>query len=265
MRTHLLFPVQKLITAGTAGLGNATIQALAKHSPAHIYFTGRNSKAAQNLIDEVKKANPTASLTFLELDLSSLATIKPALKMFTHDRLDILMCNAGVMAKPPQLSKDGYEIQFATNHIGHALIIKTLLPILIRTSEQPGSDVRIVCNTSEGWRAHPKGGIQFDRLRTVQEVPLIGQWVRYGQSKLANIVYARELAKRYPGITSASIHPGVISTSLVGNLGFADKMMVYLPTAAQGKFLTVDQGIRTPSPSRSLHKISSSFWKGRLC
>jgi NAD(P)-dependent dehydrogenase (short-subunit alcohol dehydrogenase family) len=223
---------------------------LVKHNPAHIYFTGRNSTAAQTLIDEVKNSVPTASLTFLELDLSSLATIKPALTKFTHDRLDILMCNAGIMAQPAQLSKDGYEIQFATNHLGHALLIKTLLPILLRTSEQPGSDVRIVCNSSEGWRGHPKGGIQFDRLKTVQDYPLLGKWIRYGQSKVANIVYARELAKRYPGITSAAIHPGVIATPLVTNLGFVDRMMVYLPVAATGKFLTLEQGIREQIPFR---------------
>jgi NAD(P)-dependent dehydrogenase (short-subunit alcohol dehydrogenase family) len=161
------------------------------------------------------------------------------------------MCNAGIMAKPPQLSTDGYEIQFATNHIGHALIIKTLLPVLVSTAEQPGADVRIVCNTSEGWRGHPKGGVQFDRLRTVQQFPMLGQWIRYGQSKIANIVYARELARRYPGITSVSIHPGVIATSLVSDLGLVDRMTVYLPTLATGKFLTLDEGIRKSTPPSS--------------
>lgn len=162
------------------------------------------------------------------MDLASLSSIKAAIPQFRHDRLDILMCNAGIMAVPASLSKDGYEIQFATNHLGHALLIKKLLPTLLKTAEQPGSDIRVIILTSVGWRGHPKGGIQFSTLNTVQD-SMLGRWVRYGQSKLANIVYAAELAKRYPSITCLSVHPGVVATDLVGNLGLLDKAAVYLP------------------------------------
>lgn len=115
------------------------------------------------------------------MDLAELASVKAAIaKTFMHDRLDILIANAGIMAHPPGLSKDGYEIQFATNHLGHAMVIRELLPVLLRTAEMPGSDVRIVCLTSTGWRGHPGAGIEFDHLKTTQESWLLGSWVRYG-------------------------------------------------------------------------------------
>ena len=164
---------------GTAGLGKESIEALAKHDPAHIYFTGRNATAAQTVISNVAKSNPSVSMTFLEMDMGSLSTVKAALKRFTHDRLDILMCNAGIMASPAGLSKDGFEIQFAINHLGNAMVIQQLLPVLKKTAEEPGSDVRMIALTSTGWRGHPRGGILFDEVRTTQE-GVAGSWIRYG-------------------------------------------------------------------------------------
>jgi len=105
------------------------------------------------------------------------------------------------VAKPPALSEDGYEIQFAVNHLAHALIIKTLLPALLKSASKPNSDVRIVNLTSAAWRGAPSGGIRFASLNTTQP-GFIGHWFRYSQSKLANIVYASELARRYPEITT---------------------------------------------------------------
>ena len=150
------------------------------------------------------------------------------------------MCNAGIMAVPPELSKDGYEIQFAVNHLSHAMLIKSLLPIMLRTAEQPGSDVRIVLLTSTGWRGHPRGGIQFSGLKTTQDFGAFGHWIRYGQSKLANIVYAAELSRRYPSITSLSVHPGVIDTGLVKNLGLTDRILVYVPNI--GRMMKPEDG-----------------------
>lgn len=120
------------------------------------------------------------------------------------------------MATPTGLTTDGYELQFGTNHVGHALLIKKLLPLLVKTSEQPNADVRIVILTSLGFAFHPRGGIAFNDLKTVQNYVIFGPFARYGQSKLANILYARELARRYPQITTVSIHPGVVSTGIVG-------------------------------------------------
>ncbi|KAK6604043.1 short-chain dehydrogenase reductase family [Botrytis cinerea] len=214
---------------------------LQKHHPSHIYFTGRNGNAASALIESIKKDIPSAGLTFLPIDLSSLSSIAAGIKMFKHDRLDIFMGNAGIMAVPAALSKDGYEIQFATNHLGNAAVLHHLLPIMLKTAELPSSDVRIVLNTSLGWKFRPSQGIVFDKLKTTQEDLPFGTWSRYGQSKVANILYVAELARRYPQITSVAVHPGVINTGLVSNLSFWHKWFVYVTTVSQT--ISVEQGI----------------------
>jgi NAD(P)-dependent dehydrogenase (short-subunit alcohol dehydrogenase family) len=141
------------------------------------------------------------------------------------------------MAKPPALSRDGYEIQFATNHLGHALLVKKLLPLLLQ-SNPDHSDSRVVMVSSETWRGAPSGGIQFDRLNTTQDMPVMGRWLRYGQSKLANMLYARQLAKKVPGVLSFSITPGVVNTALVSESSLFTKAVVYLTNRVQ----TVEEG-----------------------
>ncbi|KAI1442444.1 oxidoreductase [Annulohypoxylon stygium] len=216
------------ITGGTAGLGRASVEALAKHEPAHIYFTGRNTQAGESLVADVKKINPTVGMTFLKMDMTSLSSVKRACDQFSHDRLDILMCNAGIMDSPPAVSEDGFEIRFAVNHLAHAMIIQRLLPTMLKTAEMPGSDVRLILLTSVGWQMHPKNGIEFDTLHSKQEdLRMLGFSLHYGQSKLANILYAAEVARRYPSIKTVSVHPGVVATDLVNNLPTMRKAMVY--------------------------------------
>ncbi|KAJ3562415.1 hypothetical protein NPX13_g8574 [Xylaria arbuscula] len=230
------------VTGGTAGLGKASIQALVKRGASHIYFTGRNSKAGESLIAEMKKTNPSVGMTFLEMDFLSLASVKKGCDQFIHDRLDVLMCNAGIMFKPPALSRDGYEATFATNHLAHALIIKTLLSTLLKTAETPDADVRLVSLTSEGWAGHPQEGVNFATLQTTQNAAF-GKLTRYGQSKLANIVYAAEVARRYPQLMCVSVHPGVVKTDLVNNLSPSEKALVYVGNFLKGvKLLEEDQG-----------------------
>ncbi|KAJ6531163.1 oxidoreductase [Mycena capillaripes] len=219
-----------LVTGGTAGIGKESVLVLAKHNPACIYFTGRNSTRANQVIAEIKSAAPSVAIVFLECDLESLASVEKAAKQFNSqsDRLDILMCNAGVMNVPPALTKEGYEVHFGTNHVAHALFIKLLLPTLLRTAEVPGADVRVVSLTSQGFIMHPRGGILFDDLRTTQASGLVKS-MRYGQSKLANILYASELAKRYgPQITSLSVHPGVVRTDLLAQQGVVTRTLAFL-------------------------------------
>ena len=144
------------------------------------------------------------------------------------------------MAQPMGVSKDGYEIHFAINHLGNALIIKHLLPVMLKTAEQPGSDVRIVSLTSVGWRTHPSEGVQFSTIKSTQDLGRLWHWRRYGQSKFANIVYAAELARHHPSITSTSVHPGVVNTGLVENLGTMHKALVYV--ANLGNVVKVEEG-----------------------
>lgn len=201
-----------IIAIGNTGLGKETIDQLAKHDPSHIYLAARTPSKGQAAVADVKKATPTANITFLPLDLASFDSISSAAKEFTakSERLDVLLNNAGVMALPPGTTKEGYEVQFGTNHVGHALLTKLLLPTMLSTAQQPGSDVRIVNLSSEGHRLAPSGGLKLDKADLDKE----STWVRYGHSKLANILFSQELAARYPSITSVAVHPGVIKTDL---------------------------------------------------
>lgn len=122
------------------------------------------------------------------------------------------MNNAGVALLPPSLSEDGYEIQFGTNHMGHALLTKLLLPTLEHTAEQSDFIVRIINLSSEGHNLAPKGGLVLQENCTALEQ--YSTWTRYGQSKLANILHAKELARRYPKIKSIALHPGTVDTGL---------------------------------------------------
>lgn len=236
------------ITGGTAGLGAQTISLLATKTPAHIFFSGRNSKKAEELITKVNKTSPETKLTFIQCDLTDLSSVKQAGQslLAQTDRLDVFIANAGVMALPPGKSTDGYEIQFATNHLGHALLTKILLPLMLKTAEEPNSDVRIINLSSSAYKQAPKEGFAFDSLKTDQAslggmVPG-GKWSRYGQSKLANLSYAQALAKRYPAIKTVSIHPGYIKTDLFANTSQLTILPLRFMVPMDGGWTSVEQG-----------------------
>ncbi|KAF2272872.1 NAD(P)-binding protein [Westerdykella ornata] len=201
-----------LVTGGSAGLGKQTIQYLAAHSPSRIYLAARTPSKAESAIASIREAVPDAPVEYLPLDLTSFSSIADAARAFKEKekRLDILINNAGVMAMPYSLTKEGYEIQFGTNHMGHALLTKLLLPVLLETAKEPGADVRIVNLSSMGHWGAPSGGIIWDQKVLEQQYT----FRRYGQSKLANVLFTKELAARYPQITSVAVHPGVIITDL---------------------------------------------------
>ena len=234
------------VYAGTSGLGKEAVLALSRKQPAGIYFTGRNSKGAAEVISLAKATNPTVKVIFLECDQTSLASVESAIKQFLSksQRLDVLLCNAGVMGTDASVTKDGYEHQFGVNQMAHALMVKMLLPTLQNTARQTG-DARVVFESSIGFRWTPSGGIRFDELKTTQDYSFAGRWVRYGQSKLANVVYASELARRYPDITTVSVHPGVIFTNLWSvQWSLLNRIFVYLATLGQA--VSVEEGARNP-------------------
>ncbi|KAH6886404.1 oxidoreductase [Thelonectria olida] len=226
-----------LITGGTRGVGKTALLHLAAKSPAHVYFTGRSQAAADSVLAALPANVPA---TFLSCDLTSLESIRLAAEHFSHDRLDIFIANAGVMAVDASLTKDGFEMQFGVNHIGNAALLLRLLPVMRRTAAQQGSDVRYVALTSRGYRGHPREGVRFASLRTTQEDMPMGTWGRYGQSKLANIVFAHEVARRYPEMAALAVHPGVVETELVTGLTFWKKMLVRV-TNPMG-LMTPEQG-----------------------
>ncbi|OKL58126.1 hypothetical protein UA08_06427 [Talaromyces atroroseus] len=235
-----------LVTGGNGGLGKELILSVAKKNPKQIFMTGRNESACLRAIENIKCQVPNIlpNITFLQCDLASLSTVQSAAEHFRREavRLDLLICCAGIMIVPPGLTKDGYEIQFGTNHLGHALLTKLLLPVLLKTAKEPNGDVRIVVFSSQGWNLHPRKGIVFDKLRTTQADLWIARYQLYGQSKLANTLYTAELARRYPQLTCVSIHPGVVMTNLVTSTTDIDQKIVKLTSSS--KILTPEEGTR---------------------
>jgi NAD(P)-dependent dehydrogenase (short-subunit alcohol dehydrogenase family) len=203
---------------GNTGLGKEAALQLAKHDPENIFIGSRSNEKGLAAIADIVAIVPNARLTLIQMDLSSLSSVHAAAKKFlaASTRLDILMNNAGIMAVPPQLTVDGYEIQFGTNHVGHALLTKLLLPTMLKTTQIPGADVRIINLTSNSHNRAPEDGIQFANLRSADKPGTA--LVRYGQSKLANILYSKELARRYPAIKTVAIHPGTVRTGLTDTM-----------------------------------------------
>lgn len=194
-------------------------------------------------MEEVKAISPDTECTYVTADHTSLASVKLAATQIATatNRLDILICNAGIMGGLPGLSKDGYEIQFSVNYVSHALFIAHLQPTLQDTAEKHG-DARIVLLSSNGFRFTPKEGIVFNDLRSTQENLGMGsKWLRYGQSKLALVLYAKLLARHNPKIMTVAIHPGVVFTGLVNNLPFGDRLWV--KAMCVGQQISLHEGV----------------------
>ncbi|KAK7970133.1 hypothetical protein PG988_009206 [Apiospora saccharicola] len=236
-----------LITGGAGGIGAELTVELAQKTPKRILFTGRNANAAEKTLERVRQATAAEAVTFVPCDLASLESVRAAadqIQAQCNGRLDLFLANAGIMAHPAGLSPDGYEVHFATNHLGHALLTQKLLPLLERTADDlssaDGSDnpPRVIYTTSVGWKG---GNLDFrGGLRTTQESALLGRWVRYCNSKLANMLYARELARRHSKLLCFSVHPGVVSTGLVTVLKFTDHLFIQITNV--GNIITPEQG-----------------------
>ncbi|KAB8212538.1 NAD(P)-binding protein [Aspergillus parasiticus] len=190
-----------LVTGANSGIGWGTILQLAKHNPAQIFLAARSEAKAQEAITELEKISDMQSIDII-----------PSTFHASSDRLDLLINNTSIMATPTGQTEEGYEIQFGTNHIGHALLTRLLLPTLKYTATI-APDVRVVFLSSSLHSSAPKEGYFLDdRLKT--PMPDISTWTLYGQSKLANIHYCRALAQRHPEIKFVSIHPGLVKTNL---------------------------------------------------
>lgn len=233
-----------LVTGGNIGLGKQSVLEFARHGAKEIWLASRSAEKADQAIQDIKKEVPDANIKPLSLDLTDLESVRNAARTFAQSsqQLDILLLNAGIMASPAGLTKDGYEVQFGTNHVGHALLTKLLTPVLDRTAARPGSDVRVVVLTSSGAAFAPAGGIQYDTLRTTAEG--MSTWTRYGQSKLANALFARQLAKERPSWTTAAVHPGVVNTNLGQHVGNMHWVFGQLMRLASLVLTTVEAGTR---------------------
>ncbi|KAL4952208.1 hypothetical protein BDW69DRAFT_195850 [Aspergillus filifer] len=201
-----------LVTGGNTGLGKESIRQILLHNPSQVFLAARTESKARDAIADLESTAPNVKLTWLPLDLSSVKSIAEAAELFKQhaDRLDVLLLNAGVMSLPPGETDLGHEIQLGTNHTGHFLLTKLLLPVLLKTAEEPGSDVRVVSLSSIGHNLSP----EFEFILDQKKLKECNTHARYGASKAANILFAAELARRYPSLTAVSVHPGIILTDL---------------------------------------------------
>ena len=263
-----------LITGGTSGLGAASAVQLARQGPSRIYIAGRRPDAFERVAEQIKcdlqtRASRIPDIKFLPCDLSDLSSVRAAADhILAHeDRLDVLMANAGVAAVPHAFTRDGYEVQFATNHLGHALLVRKLLPLLEK------SRGRVVSVASFGYRGAT--GFGFERIKrsrvlevsekkgvnfkdagsdddlsgsdpTQDDIFGIARWKRYSESKLANVVYAQELARRYPdSVVSVGVTPGFVWTRMVEGMSFGDRLGTRMLAALTGgKLVEPEEGAR---------------------
>jgi NAD(P)-dependent dehydrogenase (short-subunit alcohol dehydrogenase family) len=194
-----------LVTGGTSGIGRATADRLARLG-ADVTITSRSRASAEAAATELSAATG-ASVGAAELDLSSLAAVRGFVSdhLERHDRLDVLVNNAGTITASRATTVDGFETIFAVNHLGPFLLTNLLLPTLVASAP-----ARIVNVSSENHRA-AKQGLDLGDLQ------MQSGWSpsrAYAASKLANILFAAELDRRFggDGITARALHPGVVAT-----------------------------------------------------
>ena len=200
-----------IVTGANTGIGKETAIDLAKRG-ARVIVACRDPKRGADAVRDIKGASKSDEVIMKRLDLASLASVRQFSEEILQEesRIDILINNAGVMLTPYCLTEDGFEMQFGTNHLGHFLLTNLLLD---RIKESAPS--RIV-NLSSA--AHIGGNLDFDNMMWANGG--YTPWDSYHRSKLANVMFSRELAKRLEGtgVSTYSLHPGVINTELTRHM-----------------------------------------------
>ncbi len=205
-----------IITGANTGIGYETARALALKGAA-VVLACRDTKKAEAAAARIAAEKPAGSVSVMALDLSDLESVRAFAEEFSrgHDRLDVLVNNAGVMVPPKSTTKQGFELQFGTNHLGHFALSAHLLPLLQRTA---GSRVVVV---SSG--VHHMGRIEFDDLHFERRG--YDAMAAYSQSKLANLLFALELQRRITAAGASTVvtaaHPGWTATDLQRTAGVA--------------------------------------------
>ena len=215
------------LVTGTGGLGLETAKALVA-AGAHVILAGRNREKGQEAVATIRALTPEGQVEFEEMDLADLESVAGFAKRMVArgQAVDLLINNAGIMSPPKRrTTRDGFEVQFGVNHLGHFALTAQLLPLL-----RAAKAARVVHVTS---LAHHFAKLDFDDLQNERHYK---PGVAYSQSKLAVALFARELQKRSEaagwGIASLAAHPGYASTNLIaaeqGSKGFMSLLGAYL-------------------------------------
>lgn len=267
-----------LITGGNSGIGKQAAIALAKGG-ARVLVGARSPQRGSEAVDEIRVASGNDNVELVIVDLASMASVRSAAEdvMRRVDRLDVLVNNAGVTVGSRQQTEDGFELTFAVNHLGPFLLTNLLLPLL-----EKSAPARIV-NVSS--LAHKGGQLDLQDLMWEQR-PFVGLQV-YATSKLCNILFTRELARRLEGtgVTANSLHPGTIrsgfghddESGLIMRLGVRIAGPLFLDEergAATTVFLAGDPGVAgvtggyfwrrvltDPAPSAQDDELARGLWQ----
>jgi WW domain-containing oxidoreductase len=221
-----------LLTGCNSGIGQAALRALVARG-ATVVATARSE-------DKAKQAGagaPAGRVLPVACELSEPASVRAAVQSVRERAplLDAIVCNAGIMALPRLELKHGLELQFLTNHLGHFMLVTGLLDRLSPSG-------RVVVLSSEAHRGAPKGGIDFDNLDGSKGY---SSWAAYGRSKLANLLFAKALAKRFQGSARVAnaVHPGVIHTNLSRHMHALADLAFRIATPLALK--SIDEGAAT--------------------
>ncbi|KAH9251117.1 hypothetical protein BASA81_011016 [Batrachochytrium salamandrivorans] len=220
---------QFVVTGGNSGLGLATVKLLAQ-AGGNVVLACRNT----TLGETAKRAIGTTkgTIVVMELDLADLKSVKRFSNAFKQLKLPLhsLVLNAGVMMCPFELTKDGIESQFGVNHVGHFALAKDLVDVLEQTKQSSVVSVSSVAH----WFPVP-GGVYLN-LDDINDEAKYSPGTWYGQSKLANLLFAREFAKRYPKVLCNAVHPGGVQGNLNRHLVGGNSILSLVDLVAQGVF-----------------------------
>ncbi|KAJ1274817.1 hypothetical protein BS78_05G089500 [Paspalum vaginatum] len=236
-----------IVTGATNGIGKETARVLALRG-AQVIIPARTLESGLKVKESLAEQVPSAKLHVMEMDLSSLSSVRDFARSFdaSHEHLNILVNNAGIMACPYQLSKDGVELQFATNHVGHFLLTNLLLDKMKSTARETGVQGRIINVSSI---AHKRSDGTCFELNKLNDKARYQPFIAYAHSKLANILHANELSRRFQeegcNLTANSLHPGVIFTNIIRYVA-ANRALVSVVSPVANLFLkSVPQGAAT--------------------
>jgi NAD(P)-dependent dehydrogenase (short-subunit alcohol dehydrogenase family) len=227
-----------VITGGNAGIGLATAIGVAR-TGSNVILAVRSATKGADAVAQVRNAVPGASIEAMSLDLASLASIRSFASALDErlDSLDVLINNAGVTMKERSLTTDGFEMTFGVNHLGH-FALTTLLHGRLAAAGAP----RVVVVASDAHR-FARRGLDFDDLQSERKYGVMGA---YGASKLANMLFTREAARRWQadGITVNCLHPGFVATRL-GRDGDGGRLGEVVATLLKPFAKTPERGART--------------------
>ena len=220
-----------VVTGANSGLGLVVARELARKG-ARVVLACRNMDKGRAALAEVEAVATSPQPALEELDLASLASVRSFVERFRagHDGLDLLINNAGVMASPRRHTADGFELHLGTNHLGHFVLTNLLLPLM-----EGGVDARVVTESSNAHKTVRR--IAFDNLNGDRHY---FRWNAYGQSKLANLMFALELDRRLRAqgstVKSLAAHPGYSTTNLQSAAApLVDRMVMKVTNAAVGQ------------------------------